>query len=87
MNYLNNLVDQLNMQFELNKSIQILKRTPQVLKTLLEDLHKGWTQENEGENTWSHYDIVGHLIHGEKTDWVTRTEIILSKKEVKEFEP
>ena len=74
------------MQFDLPKSIQILERTPHVIKILLENLPSGWTQENEGENTWSSYDIVGHLIHGEKTDWVTRAEIILSNREVKAFE-
>ena len=54
------------MQFNLQKSILILKRTPSILKVMLEDLPHEWTHENEGENTWSPFDIVGHLIEGEK---------------------
>lgn len=68
------------MTFELEKSILILERTPEVLQTLLENLPEEWTAKNEGEDTWSPYDIIGHLIHGEQTDWVVRTEIILAQK-------
>jgi hypothetical protein len=50
-------------------------------------LSEGWTHRNEGENTWSPYDIIGHLIVGEKTDWVVRTEIILADNPDKKFEP
>lgn len=75
------------MQFDLNKSIDLLSRTPQVVTTLLSNLHLDWTYNNEGEGTWSVFDVLGHLIHGEKTDWITRTEIILSSKENKIFEP
>jgi len=67
------------MKFEINNAISILERTPGVIKTLLKDLPVEWTQENEGENTWSPFDVVGHLIHGEKTDWLIRAEIILSE--------
>lgn len=74
------------MKFELKKSISILERTPVVLKSLLADLAMEWTHENEGENTWSPYDVVGHLIHGEKTDWMVRAEIILGNNPNKEFE-
>ena len=65
------------MKFELDRSYQILERTPAVLKTLLNDLEKGWIINNEGPETFSPYDVVGHLIHGEKTDWAARTKIIL----------
>jgi uncharacterized damage-inducible protein DinB len=75
------------MQFDLVKSISILSKTPQVLATLLANLHEDWTHNNEGENTWSVFDVLGHLIHGEKTDWIVRSEIILSSKENKTFEP
>lgn len=76
------------MQFDLTKSIQILSRTPAVLKAYLNNLPDGWTRENEGSDTWSAYDIVGHLIHGEKTDWIVRARIILSKDDGdKTFEP
>ncbi|MEM7298899.1 MAG: DinB family protein [Bacteroidota bacterium] len=74
------------MHYSLDDAIDILERTPKVLSTLLKDLPEDWTHSNEGENTWSPFDVVGHLIHGEKTDWVTRTKIILSK-ETKAFKP
>ena len=66
------------MTFELHKAILILERTPSVLNALLKALPEEWTHENEGDNTWSPYDVLGHLIHGEITDWITRTKIILS---------
>lgn len=75
------------MQFDLEKSIGILEKTPQVLYTLCSNLSEDWTHQNEGENTWSVYDILGHLIHGEKTDWIPRMTIILSKSDNKTFEP
>lgn len=74
------------MEFNLSKSIEILSRTPLVIETLLENLHEDWIKNNEGPETWSPYDIVGHLIHGEKTDWMIRTEIILSNQSDKTFE-
>ncbi len=74
------------MTFNLEKAIPILERTPRVLKTLLQNLPPEWTHVNEGGETWSAFDVVGHLIHGEKTDWVPRMEIILSQSG-KPFEP
>lgn len=75
------------MKFNLSKSILILERTPTVLNSLLRDLPNDWTSPNEGADTWSPYDVIGHLVHGEKTDWLTRTKIILSKGDHKNFEP
>ncbi len=75
------------MKFDLDKAIEVLERTPLLLEALLKDLSNDWTMSNEGEETWSPYDIVGHLIHGEKTDWINRLEIILSKEGNKTFEP
>jgi uncharacterized damage-inducible protein DinB len=75
------------MQFEIEKSIQVLHRTPQVLTTMLDGISDDWTHKNEGEGTWSVFDIVGHLIHGEKTDWIPRAEVILSSEKNKTFEP
>ena len=75
------------MQFNLEKSIQLLERTPAVLKQLLQNLSEDWTTPNEGPDSWSPYDIVGHLIHGEKTDWIPRTKIILEYGIEKSFEP
>ena len=75
------------MEYRLDKALEILERTPETLFTLLSDLSDEWTFCNEGENTWSAFDIVGHLIHGEKTDWISRLDIILSDREDKTFEP
>jgi hypothetical protein len=65
------------MKFDLAKTIEILSRTPDVLERLLKDLPEGWTMHNEGGESWSPYDVLGHLVHGEKTDWISRTKIIL----------
>jgi hypothetical protein len=75
------------MEFNLNKSIEILERTPKVLEVLLNGLSTVWIQNNEGGETWSPFDVVGHLVHGEKTDWIARMEIILSDKPDKTFAP
>lgn len=75
------------MPFNLKESIDILGRTPSVLENMLQGLPDSWLRNNEGENTWSPYDVVGHLIHGEKTDWLVRTKIILGDSENKRFEP
>jgi len=75
------------MNFELNKALLILERTPSVFRSLLQDLPPGWIHENEGEHTWSPFDVIGHLIHGEKTDWMVRTAIILGNDPGKTFEP
>ena len=75
------------MQFELKKGISILERTPKVLQALLGGLSDEWTSNNEGDNTWSPFDIVGHLIHGEKTDWTVRAEIIIGSEPNKKFKP
>jgi len=74
------------MKFNLNKSIQILERTPKVLNAYLKDLDKDWIYNNQGENTWSPFDIVGHLVHGEKTDWITRTKILLKNNQKLTFD-
>lgn len=75
------------MKFALNKALPILERTPVILKNLLADLPDEWIYGDEGKNTWSPFDVVGHLIHGEKTDWMVRAEIILGNKPNKEFVP
>jgi DinB superfamily len=75
------------MSFELNKSIEVLERTPAVITDMLMGLSEEWIVKNEGGDTWSPYDIVGHLIHGEKTDWMSRTNIILSDPADKRFQP
>ena len=57
--------------------IPVLQNTPGVLEALLTGLPESWIVANEGDGTWSPFDVVGHLIHGEKTDWIERARIIL----------
>jgi hypothetical protein len=75
------------IEFNKNEAIQILSRTPLVLKELLSGLPRSWIHANEGGESWSPYDIVGHLIHGEKTDWIPRMNIILDQGVNKTFQP
>jgi DinB superfamily len=65
------------VRFEFEEAVPVLSRTPAVLRTWLEDLPPCWTAATEGPGTWSPYDVVGHLIHGERTDWIPRAEHIL----------
>ena len=75
------------MTHNLNHSIALLARTPAALDALLRDLPDAWTLRNEGENTWSAFDIVGHLIHCERTDWLPRTKWLLQYGETQPFPP
>lgn len=75
------------MKFKLHEAIEILSRTPSVLEILLTGLPEDWIISNEGEESWSPFDIVGHYIHGEKTDWIPRMEIILGDATNKTFTP
>jgi len=75
------------MKFELDKSIEVLEKTPLILEAFLSGLSENWIHNNEGKNTWSPYDVIGHLIFGEKTDWIVRIQLILSASENKMFEP
>jgi len=74
------------MAFQLTPTLKQLSKTPSVLEQLLADIPTEWIRQNEGPNTWSPYNIVGHLIHGEKTDWVPRARIILFQED-KNFIP
>ena len=75
------------MQFELVQAIEILERTPATLNSLLRDLSEQWLGQNEGPDTWSPYDVLGHLIHGDETDWIPRAKMILEHGEGRTFEP
>ena len=75
------------MNFALEDALPVLSRTPAVLRSLLADLPESWTRATEGPDTWSPFDIVGHLIHGERTDWIVRTEILLTQGETQPFTP
>lgn len=75
------------MEFDLDSGVAILERTPAVLRELLAGLPEAWIVPNEGPETWSPLDVIGHLIHGEETDWMVRTRIILSPGPERRFEP
>jgi hypothetical protein len=75
------------MEHNLDQTITLLARTPAVLNALLRDLPEDWTHRNEGEKTWTPYDIVGHLIHGERTDWMPRVRRILEFGDTRPFDP
>src|SRR2546423_10090663 len=70
----------------LDDAVAILERTPASLTALLKDLPERWVEAKEGEGTWSAYDVIGHLIHGERTDWIPRARHILAG-EAGPFEP
>lgn len=75
------------MQHDLQDTVALLARTPSALDALLRDLPETWTRSNEGEKTWSVFDVVGHLIHGERTDWMPRARMILEFGDSQAFAP
>ncbi len=75
------------MRFDLELSIDVLRRTPGALLEVLGDLDEAWTRGTEGPETFSPFDIVGHLIDGEETDWIPRARIILARGPNPAFEP
>jgi hypothetical protein len=75
------------MEFDLTNAVAVLDRTPQALRALLAGLPPAWTEGDEGPETWSPYVILGHLIHGERADWIPRARIILEQGPDRRFEP
>lgn len=75
------------MEFNLAEAVAILTRTPTTLNALLRGLPNPWVRCNEGKDTWSAFDVVGHLIVGERTDWMQRLRIILENAEARPFDP
>ena len=75
------------MEFQLADALSILARTPAALDAMLRGLPEPWLRANEGPETWSPFDVVGHLIHGERTDWVPRLRLILEHGDARPFEP
>ncbi len=75
------------MEFSLAHTIEILSSTPDALRALLRDLSEPWVRSNYGEQTFSPFDVVGHLIHGEREDWVVRARITLEHGESRPYEP
>jgi hypothetical protein len=74
------------MTFPLDRTIALLERTPATLTTWLDGLPDTWTHTNEGADTFSPYDVIGHLIHGEKTDWIVRARIVREQGEARPFD-
>jgi len=74
------------MEFDLDEAMAALSRTPAALNAMLNGLPRNWVENNEGPETWSPYDVVGHLIHGERTDWIQRAKIILEHGEARPFD-
>lgn len=75
------------MDFQVSKAVEILSQTPATVKSMLGNLSDEWTCAKTGENGWSPFDVVGHYIHCEETDWIPRAEIILAQGENSAFEP
>lgn len=75
------------MKFQLEQALEVLAGTPQVLRAMLQNKSAEWVCSNYGPNTFSPFDVVGHLIHGEKTDWIPRARMILEHGETRAFEP
>lgn len=75
------------MEQNLTQTISLLANTPSSLNALLRNLPEAWSLRNEGENTWSAFDVLGHLIHGERTDWMPRVRRILQSGESQAFDP
>ena len=75
------------MAFQIHQAIEILSQTPATVKSLLGNLSDDWILATDKENNWSPFDVVGHYIHGEETDWIPGAEIILAQGENLKFEP
>jgi hypothetical protein len=75
------------MDFDLGTGIAVLERTPATLRAMLSGLPAAWLDGTEGPDTWSPYVVVGHLIHGERTDWIPRAKIILAQGAERRFTP
>jgi hypothetical protein len=75
------------VEFHFDTALPILRRTPDVVRTLLCDLPAAWIDATEGPGTWSPFDVVGHLIHGERTDWMPRVEHLLRHGDAVPFTP
>ena len=74
-------------RFDFADGVAVLERTPAVLRALLTGLPATWTDADEGPDTWSPFTVVGHLLHGERTDWLPRIRIILAQGEQRQFAP
>jgi uncharacterized damage-inducible protein DinB len=73
--------------FDLAETLQLLGRTPAVFRSLVAGLPEHWLTADEGTGTWSPRDVIGHLVHGERTDWIVRARLILEHGDRRAFEP
>lgn len=75
------------MNYEPKAAVAVLSRTPSTLRSMLSGLPDAWLMNNEGPDTWSPYDVVGHLVHGDRSDWTQRAALILEQGENRTFTP
>lgn len=75
------------MIFRIEQAVEILSRTPATLNSLLRGVSDDWLYKNEGRESWSPFDVLGHLVHGEETDWIPRAKIILDHGTDRPFDP
>jgi len=75
------------MEFELEKATEVLGRTPAVVRSMVSGLSDDWTASSELKDVWGVFDVVGHLIHADETDWIPRAEVILAQGEDRDFPP
>ncbi len=75
------------MKFDVEQAIEVLDRTPHTLRGMLQGIGDGWAMSNYGTDTFSPFDVVGHLIHGERTDWIPRMRVILEHGPTRPFDP
>ncbi len=75
------------MEYQFAEALPILQRTPAVLRALLAGLPDAWIQAHEGDGTWNPYDVVGHMTHGERSDWIPRVEHLLQHGDAVPFKP
>lgn len=80
-------IDRTRRPFAMDEAVAILSRTPAALDALLRGLPASWIHAHEGGETWSPFDVIGHLIHGERTDWMARVRILLEHGEARAFDP
>lgn len=75
------------MKFDIERAVEILRQTPYALQRMLDGLSPEWTASRDDRDHWAPYDVIGHLIHGEETDWIPRAEIILAQGQNRTFVP
>lgn len=75
------------MELQIEDVLAVLANTPVALQSLLRDVPEAWVESDEGPETWSPRAVVGHLIHGERTDWMPRARMILEYGTARPFDP